>query len=63
MSAPAKIQPMRPRDHSETVREILDGYAQATPAERPRLLRELAIGNAAFADGFRAGLLAAGAAS
>lgn len=34
MTAPAKIQPMRARDHSETVREILDGYAQATPAER-----------------------------
>ena len=59
MNAPANIRPMLPRDHSPTVHEVSDSYATATPAERNARLRELSIANAAFMDGFRAGMQAA----
>jgi len=60
MTAPTKIRPMLPRDYSQTVREISDGYGRASPAERPQRLRELSIANAAFMDGWRAAMQAAG---
>ena len=55
MTALAELTPMLPRDHSQTVRDLSHSCdAARTPAERSRVLRELALANAAFMDGWRA---------